>query len=40
MDLTDSVNKKVGIVGLGQIGKKFAIKAKIIKYGYKLFWTF
>ena len=40
IDLTDSVNKKkVGIVGLGQIGKNFAIKAKILIYGYKLLWT-
>jgi len=38
MDLTDSVNKKkVGIVGLGQIGKNFAIKAKALNMDISYF---
>ena len=38
MDLTDSINKKkVGIVGLGQIGKNFAIKAKALNMDISYF---
>ena len=38
MELTDSVyNKKVGIVGLGQIGKEFAKKAKVFSMDINYF---
>ena len=38
MDLTDSINKKkVGIVGLGQIGKNFASKAKALNMDISYF---